>query len=473
MSLKSLPRHLLVATLALLLIACGSSDDPDPQDPNANNGDPPAANQNNDEPGNNDDPAEVSEAPGQLLQGSKTRDDDPDVDDQLFDEFTADNRSFAFSILETLQDDEGDDANLFLSPHSISLALAMTYAGAQEDTKAEMAEALHFLLDDDELHPAFNKLDQELATRADFEPEEDEDVAFDLDIVNQTWGHETFPFYDDYLDLLSLHYGAGMYAVDFVSNFEQIRQEINAWVEAQTEDRIEDLLPEDSLDSDTRFVLVNAIYFFGSWKHPFEEDLTEDRAFTRLDDSTVDVPMMRLPDTITTDYFEDEDTVAVSLPYIGDDVSMLAIMPADENDDFLQWEAEFGRQEFDAVTAQMSPMEGYVEFPSFEDEGDFDLQPAFKALGMEDAFDPSDADFTAMYDRSQSANLYITDIFHKSFVSVDEEGTEAAAATAVVMGIESAPMEMFDVTFDRPFYYAIYDHPTDTILFLGRMVDPS
>ena len=457
---KTPPKQLFIAALALLLIACGSSDDEpdDPQDPNGNNDDPPAA---------------ASEAPGELLQGSKTREASPDVDDQIFAQFTADNRDFAFSMLNELHTEEGDEANLFLSPHSISLALAMTYAGAKENTKAEMAQALHFLLDDDELHPAFNKLDQELATRSDFEPDEDDDVAFDLDIVNQTWGHETFPFLDDYLDLLSLHYGAGMYAVNFESDFEEIRQEINKWVESRTEDRIQDLLPEDSLDSDTRFVLVNAIYFFGSWQHPFDEDLTDDADFRRLDDSTTEVPMMRHSDSITTGYYEDDDTVAVSLPYIGDDVSMLAIMPADEDDDFLQWEADFGRQQFDTVTDGLSNMEGHVRFPRFEDEGEFDLQTPFKALGMEDAFDEALADFTGMYDSSQAANLYITDIFHKSFVSVDEEGTEAAAATAVVMGIESAPMEVFDVTFDRPFYYAIYDHPTDTILFLGRMVDPS
>ncbi len=447
------PAQLIAIVSTLILAACGSPD-PDP-DPDPNNEQPAA------------------QAPGELLEGSQSRDTDPSVESETFDDFTRDNRDFAFSIFNELREEEGDEGNVFVSPHSISLALAMTYGGAKENTKVEMSEALRFLLPDDELHASFNKLDLELAARSDFEPEEEEDVAFDLDIVNQTWGHETFPFLEDYLDLLSFNYGAGLYAVNFESDFEEIRQEINQWVEDQTQERIKDLLPEDSLDSDTRFILVNAIYFFGSWKHPFDKDLTSDSDFHRLDGSTVDVPMMHLPDSITTRYFEDEDTVAVSLPYVGDDVSMIAFMPADEADDFLSWEAGFGRESFDEVVAGFSHEEGTVRFPRFEDDGEFDLSPPFEELGMIDAFDSSLADFTGMYDATQAPNLYITDIFHKSFVSVDEEGTEAAAATAVVMGIESAPMLAFEVTFDRPFYYVIYDHPTDTILFMGRMVDPS
>ena len=326
---KRFSTPLIALASALLLAACGS---PDPDD-NGNNNETPAA-----------------QAPGELLEGSQPRDEDPEVDDQTFQDFTTHNRDFSFSIFDELRQAGGDDQNVFLSPHSISLALAMTYGGALENTKAEMSEALRFLLPDEDLHSSFNKLDLALATRSDFEPEEEEDVAFDLDIVNQTWGHETFPFIEDYLDLLSRYYGAGLYAVNFESDFEQIRQEINQWVEDRTQERIQDLLPEDSLDSDTRFVLVNAIYFYGSWKHPFEKNLTSDADFTRLDGSTVEVPMMGHSELINTLYFEDDDTVAVSLPYVGDDVSMIAFMPADESDDFLTWENNFDRQSFvDAV----------------------------------------------------------------------------------------------------------------------------
>ena len=476
--LRKTSRALLTAFLAIALIGCGSAEDPDGDDTNhvnvdPGNDEPGNDDPGNDEPGNNDDPSPAVEPPGELLMGSQSREDSPDVEEQGFAEFSADNRDFAFSMLGSLHEEEGDDENLFLSPHSISLALAMTYAGAKEETKAQMAEALHFLLDDDELHPAFNKLDQELATRADFEPQDSDDVAFDLDIVNQTWGHNTFPFLDDYLELLAMHYGAGMYSVNFASDYEEIRQGINKWVEAQTNERIEDLLPEESLTEYTRFVLVNAIYFFGSWRTTFSDNLTTDADFTRIDDSTTSVPLMRHSEPINTGYYEEDGTVAITLPYVGGDVSMVAMMPADEDADFLQWEADFGRQQFDAAVDGLTPMTGSIRFPKFEDEGDFDLKTPFEALGMEDAFESTLADFTGMYDDSQGDNLYITAIFHKSFVSVDEEGTEAAAATAVVMGDDSAPMMEFDVTFDRPFYYAIYDHPTDTILFLGRMVDPS
>lgn len=432
------------AFCALALAACsstnGSEDDPDPV---------------------------VDSAPGTLLKSDIDRDLDPAIDAATFDEFSADNRDFAFSMLRELREAEAEN-NVFLSPYSISTALGMTYAGARENTKVEMSEALHFFLDDDELHSAFNKLDLELATRSDFEPDEDEDVAFDLDIVNQTWGHYDFPFEDAYLDLLAEHYGAGLYSVDFFNDFEEIREGINKWVEQKTQDRIQDLLPERSVTDRTRFILVNAIYFYGSWENPFEDSRTQTRDFHLLDGSTTDVEMMSQSD-VSFPYYEGSDTMAVSLPYVGDDVSMIALMPTDETADFATWEQEIGREAFDEAVAGLSNREMTLNFPKFEDEGEFNLVGTFEDLGMIDAFIDGTADFTGI----STPSLHISGIFHKSFISVDEEGTEAAAATAVVMGIESAPADPLVVTVDRPFLYAIYDHPTDTILFLGRMVDPS
>ncbi len=451
--LRHTPRALLIALFALSLIACGSDDDPD--DPNGNNGDPAAA-----------------DPPGEVLQSELSRDTDPDVDAATFEELTSDNRDFAFSMLDQLRDEGDEGDNLFISPHSISIALAMTYAGAEEDTREQMAQALRFHLDDDELHAAFNKLDLELAQRSEIELDDDEDQAFELDVINQTWGHQDFDFVDDYLDLLALNYGASMSLVDFVSDYEEIRQDINAWVEAQTNDRIEDLLPEGSLGDDVRFILVNAIYFYGSWADPFEESATQDREFTLLDDSTVEVPIM----TQDTSYglFEDDDTVAVSLPYVGEEVSMIAFMPADEDDDFSQWEQGFDRQDFDQLVDDMTSQRVMLSFPRFEDDAEFELKETFEAMGMVDAFDDCDADFEGITGHPPCIDfksLYIDEIFHQTFVSVDEEGTEAAAATGVV-GATPTSMPP-QVEFDRPFYYAIYDHPTDTVLFLGRMVDPS
>lgn len=448
MRLRTPDRRTFIALLAILLVAgCG--------------------------PGAPDDGSEHEEAPGELFEGDEERDIDPDVDAETFERFTADNRDFAFSMFDQLREEEGEDENVFASPHSISSALAMTYEGADGNTREEMADALHFEVDDEQLHPAFNRLDLELEQRTDIDTDDDEELT--LEIVNQTWGQQDYPFLDPYLDVLSKHYGAGMYAVDFTTEYEEIRQEINAWVENRTEGHIEDLLPERSLDELTRMVLVNAIYFYSTWADPFDEDRTSEQPFTRIDGSEVEVDMMRHDEPTSAGHYAGDDTTAVSLPYVGGDLGLVALKPTDDDADFLEWEQDFDRQAFDEAIDEMDHSgEGYVELPSFEDEGEFDLIPPFQELGMEEAFDDARADFSRMADlQAAGENLYISGIFHQTFVEVDEEGTEAAAATGVVVGAESAPLTNFEVRFDRPFYYAIYDHGTDSILFLGRMLDPS
>ena len=399
------------------------------------------------------------------------REVEPQVDGQRFAELFADQRDFAFSLLRQLG--EGDDDNLFVSPYSIASALAMVYAGAQGATRAQMAETLRFPLDDDALHPAFNRLDRELTARAEVEPE-DEGDAFRLDVVNQTWGHDSFDFQQDYLDLLARHYGAGMRLVDFRNAFEQVRLEINDWVAEQTQQRIEDLLPPRSLNADTRFVLVNAIYFLGSWKHAFEEDRTSDAPFTRLDDSRVTVPMMR--QTARFGHHADERTVAVAMPYVSDDIELVAMMPTDGGD-FEQWAAELDREHFDQVLENMGRRDVALHFPRFESGSDLRLAQLLRTMGMVDAFDECDADFggiTGAEPCIPDRSIYIDEIFHKSFVDIDEAGTEAAAATAVVMvRVTAMGPEPQTVRFDRPFYYFIHDRPTGTILFAGRMLDPS
>lgn len=449
-----LMRSGLTASLALLMVACGSAED-DPGDPD---------NQNQ-----NDDPVEV-EAPGEEITSEVSRQLEPDVDEEVFEEFTEDNRDFAFSLIDQIRaDQEGENA--FVSPHSISVALAMMHAGAAEQTRSQMAEALRFELDDEQLHPAFNKLDLALDERSEVELDDDE--SLDLDIVNQTWGQEDFDFVDEYLDVLAEHYGASQKVVDFITNYEQIRQQINEWVEAKTEERIQDLLPDNSLEEDTRFVLVNAIYFYGTWDEPFVEDQTFDRDFTRLDDSTVEVPMMSEDATFEAYRDPEADTMGLSIPYSGEEVSMVAMMPTDA-DHFQQWEQDFDRQVFDEVVEGLQSQRVQMSFPRFEDDAEFELSEILAEMGMVDAFDECDADFEGITGHppcQDFKSLYIDEVYHQTFISVDEEGTEAAGATGVVADTPtSAPPQMH---FDRPFYYAIYDHPTDTILFLGRMVDPS
>lgn len=419
----------------------------------------------------NQDPG-ATDGPGELVASSLSRDLSPAVDSATLATLSADNRDFAFDLLRTIRE-EGEEENLFISPHSISLALAMTYAGASNNTKAEMKEVLRFLLDDEEFHPAFNALDLELESRNHVETDDGE--SFTLEIVNQTWGQHGFNFQEDYLDLIATQYGAGLRLVDFITNFEEVRLAINAWVEVQTRDRIQDLLPPDSLDSGTRFVLVNAIYFYGSWASPFAEGGTVEEAFQLLNGSTVDVPMMRNYGMVR--YGETEDTAAVSMPYVGGQVSMVALMPLSAEDDFEAWEASLDRERFDEAVANLSAQDGSLYFPSFELESSLKMKELFEAMGMVEAFEERGADFegiTGVGPGIDGQSLYISEIFHKTFVKVDEEGTEAAAATAVVGATPtSAPLDPIEVRVDRPFYYAIYDHPTETILFIGRMVDPS
>lgn len=399
-----------------------------------------------------------------------TRDIGPQLDDEYFSQIIADQRHFTFNLLRQLG--EYEDGNLFVSPYSISAALAMVYAGAQGETHRQMGETLSFPLDNDMLHLAFSRLDRELEKRVSDDSADDGD-PFRLDVVNQTWGHESFEFRQDYLDLLARHYGAGIRRVDFRNDAEAVRLEINDWVERKTEERIVDLLPPESLNAETRFVLVNAIYFLGSWKHAFEEELTRNQPFVRPDGSRVDVPMMR--QTAQFGHYAGEHTVAVAMPYIGDDIELVAMMPTDA-DNFDQWATELNREHFDGVLDNIKQRDVALQFPRFESGSDLKLSELLESMGMVDAFDECAADFSGITGAEPcipDRAIYIDEIFHKSFVDIDESGTEAAAATAVVMvRVTSLGPEPPTVRFDRPFYYFIHHRPTGLILFAGRMFDP-
>ena len=430
-------RYFTLLALIGLLVACGSTDDDD-----------------------NGDPGVDDDGPGEVLMSSLERDTSPEVDDAVREQLSADNREFAFDLLGQMVE-EGDE-NVFFSPHSISIALAMTYAGASGGTYEEMGQVLRFLLDEEDLHPAFNALDLELDQRSEVDVEDGDPPR--LEVVNATWGQHDFPFREDYLDVLAYNYGAGLRAVDFLNEYEEVRQRINQWVEDQTEERIKELLPEGSIEPSTVLVLTNAIYFLAGWDKEFSEGATSNQPFTRPDGTTVDAPLMSQNESFP--YFKDEDTHAISLPYVGGEMSLIALKPA-EADNFAEWEENFDQELFDDVVAGLQTGYGRVRLPKFTFEGDYNLQELFEQMGWTNFFE-----LHRMVE-DESGGLEITGILHKSFIDLDEEGTEAAAATAVIVGEVSAPIEEFDLSFDRAFYYAIYDHPTDTILFLGRMADPT
>lgn len=374
------------------------------------------------------------------------------------------NNAFALDFYQAIRDAEG---NLFYSPYSISSALAMAYAGAEEETKKQMAETLHYNLSQEQLHPAFNALYLALTEGEGEETEkEDEGDAFTLQIANAVWGQEGYPFRQEYLDVLARSYGAGIHVLDFVQAPEQARQTINAWVSDQTNGKIEDLIPQGVIDELTRLILTNAIYFRASWEHPFDEEQTQDGPFHLPDGQEISVPMMR--QTTRFGYTEGEGYQAVELPYVGDRASMVIVAPEAEQLD--AFEESLEAQDIEDILASMEKKDVALTMPRFSFDARFQLAQQLAEMGMPEAFSPEEADFSGI---DGSRELFIKEVLHQAFVSVDETGTEAAAATAVVVGITSAPVEPVELTLDHPFVFLIRDMETGTILFMGRVVDPT
>jgi len=397
----------------------------------------------------------------EIARSAKQRVASPDVAVSDLADLVNGNSTFAFDLYQVLR--EGND-NLFYSPHSISLALAMTYAGARGETEQQMADTLHFTLPQDCLHPAFNGLDLELARRGEGAEGKDEE-GFRLHIVNALWGQEDYEFLSEFLDILAENYGAGLRTLDFVNEPEESRVTINDWVSDQTEGRIEDLIPQGVIDELTRLILTNAIYFNAAWAEPFEEDQTADGTFYLLDGGQVTVPMMR--QTESFGYAEGEGYQAVELPYDGWELSMVILLP--QAGEFEAFEGSLDTELVDGIVKDLAHRRIALTMPKFEFESDFSLKDSLAAMGMPDAFTGA-ADFSGM---TGDRDLFIAEVIHKAFVSVDEAGTEAAAATAVVMEKLAMPEEPVEVTVDHPFIFLIRDIETGAILFVGRVVDPS
>jgi len=399
-----------------------------------------------------------------VVRSDKPRLPAPSPDEARVTELVEGNTEFAFDLYQELFNEE---ENLFYSPYSLSTALAMTYAGARGETERQMAQALHYTLPQAQLHPAFNALDQALDSRGEGEDEkvlrQSSGQAFRLHIANALWGQQGYSFLEAFLDTQAGNYGAGLRVVDF-RQAEEARRLINQWSSDQTGRRIQDLLPPGVINGETALVLTNAIYFKAAWMFPFAEGRTHDGTFTLLDGGQVTVPMME--QSASLGYAERPGVRAVELPYAGGELSMVIVLP--ESGTFEDLAQGLDAGELDAILSEIEPMGVRLTMPKFRFDAGFDLKDALMELGMVDAF--GDADFSGM---DGTHELFIREVCHKAFISVDEAGTEATAASAVVMARKGGPHVEQEFRLDRSFLFLIRDIETGAILFLGNVVNPA
>ena len=415
-----------------------------------------------DNPQQTDDPP--STAPGTvagMLVASDLDRLDPSAPSADVERVTAGLAKFAADLYEQL----ADDGNMVFSPVSVYTALAMAYAGAAGSTADEMAELLAGDVERDEFQAAMNVLDQALESRnrsaSEFEG------AVELSVANSLWGQDGMAFEQAFLDALATNYGSGMRIVDFIDGAarEEARLAINAWVAGETNDRIEDLIAAGVLDAMVRLVLVNAVYLNAAWAAPFEEAATADQPFTLLNGDEVSVPMMRQAGTLP--YVDGEGWQAIRIPYAGNELGMVVILP--DQGSFEQVEASLADGFLDGVSRALSSNAVELSLPKFEIRTQIGLVPPLQSMGLREATSTA-ADFSGM---TGARDLFISDVVHEAWISADEAGTEAAAATAVIMSLTAAPQDPVLFSVDRPFIFVLQDIETESILFMGRVVDPS
>ena len=372
------------------------------------------------------------------------------------------NNEFALDLFAQLA--QKDQGNLFFSPHSIHAALGMTLAGARNNTAKEMADVMHLTGGQAEINAAY------LASLAALEPKKTYDgkqLTYELHVANALFGQKGYPFNPQYKDLLVSHFKAGLFDADFANATEAARKQINGWVEQQTKDKIRDLIRPGMLMPDNRAVLVNAIYFKAAWAEQFNKNATKTAPFTLADGKTVDCSLMRRVDHYQ--YGSTDLAQVAELPYVSGALSMIVVLPkpgktlADVEKNLARDSANYvgglGYQKLD------------LQLPKFKFTAEFELAKTLGAMGMREAFQMGKADFSGIVSHEPFA---IGEVVHKAFVDVNEEGTEAAAATAVMMRAGAAPRQEEPVVFkaDHPFLFAIRHRDTGAILFMGRVAQP-
>ena len=354
--------------------------------------------------------------------------------------------------------------NLFFSPYSIFCALALSHAGAAGRTLEQMSAVMSSPMDADKMHHLNGKLMASL-TRST------EDAVYKLKIANSLWLQEGYPVIEKYLQFVEETYHAAPMVVNFETSVESARKSINKWVEDQTENLIRDLIPPDTLSELTRLILVNAIYFKGSWEFPFDEEWTEEKPFKLGVSGGGEKPVPMMFQTDEFQYMEEEDFQVLQLPYAGGDLAMLAVLPR-EVDGLDSLEKKLTAGNLEDWISKLRRETVQVHLPKFKLSDGMMLGSVLKEMGMDEAFSPEKADFSQI---TQAEKIYLSEVVHQAFVEVSEKTTEAAAATAGVMAglaLPEEPPKIYIFRADRPFVFIIRDRYSGSILFLGRLVDP-
>lgn len=366
------------------------------------------------------------------------------------------NNQFALDLYSKfIQDEPG---NIFFSPYSISLALAMTYEGARGKTAEEMESVLHLPEDESSRRPAFARI-YNIVNKID--------KKYELRTANALWVQKDYPLLGEYVNIIQRYYVGKTTNLDFVKETEKSRQVINDWVEEQAKNRIKDLIPQGLLSAYTRLVLTNAIYFKGEWLKQFDKENTKEEDFRVSPERIVKVQMMRLTDDVMFNYAETGELQILEMPYAGEELSMLILLPK-EDYNLKSLEESLNQKKLSEWKTMLNKQEVRVYIPRFKFETKYFLADVLIKMGMPTAFSPN-ADFSGM---DGTRNLFIDDVIHQGFIEVTEEGTEAAAATAVVMKLTAVPsIPVFYA--DHPFVFIIQEKETGNMLFLGRVTDPS
>ncbi|XP_063779112.1 leukocyte elastase inhibitor isoform X2 [Pseudophryne corroboree] len=370
---------------------------------------------------------------------------------------------FSLDLFKTLSQNN-PKGNIFYSPISISAAMAMVYMGTKGKTAEQISKAMHFDGIKD-LHTNFQTLNAEINKKSS--------SSYALHLANQLFGEKTFNFQTEFLSSLQSLYHAKLGTVDFITAWEAARKEINTWVSEQTKGKIPEVLPAGSVDASTKLVLVNAIYFKGDWAKKFDTTNTKEVPFRLSKNDQKPVKMMYQLKKFPFGYVSEVNCRILELPYVGGELSMIILLPDNIDDDttgLQKLEKELTLEKFQEWTGpgNMYPVDVHVHLPKFKLEDTYKLKSPLSTLGIVDVFDKGHADLSGM---SGSCNLFLSEVIHKSFVEVNEEGTEAAAATAGIAMVMSLPREE-EFNADHPFLFIIRDNKNGTILFLGRYCSP-